>query len=49
LHKYNDISEYILRDADNLSENDMEDVIEGPEGKKPGTNKMSIKLYVIYE
>jgi len=28
LHKYNDISEYILRNNDYVSENEMEDVIE---------------------
>lgn len=49
LKGFKDISEYILREQDYLSENEIEDTLEDDsksrgEGKSP--NKMTVKLYV---
>mgnify|MGYP006976772728 CR=1 FL=1 len=49
LKGFNDISEYILKEQDYFSENEVEDVIEKPTQSKEGkakTDKMTIKLYV---
>jgi len=50
LKGFQDISEYILRENDYLSENEVEDVMEDDIKSKGGektSNKMTVKLHVI--
>jgi len=51
LKNFKDISEYILRENDYMSENEIEDTLEEEDVKSRGGNKapkkMTVKLYVI--
>lgn len=47
LKNFKDISEYILRENDYMSENDMEDVLEDKSKDEKKPDKMTVKLYEI--